>query len=104
MLLFRQVLDSFRGGEVLSDVELAQVLGLRTSELKEVLQILERMGYLQRLRQGDVDTLTSCNSCPLKSACIPATGCTINTSTIFQLTEKGQRDAGQEIGTVRIRL
>jgi len=83
--MLRELMRMIAEGQIHSQVELARQLGVSEGLVEQMLEDLERMGYLTLIEGSCV---SQCAACPL------AKFCAVGTSTrLWLLTEKGQRAA-----------
>lgn len=59
-----KVLDMIKSG-VSDEVEIARRLGITRNEVREIIGVLEGLGYVERVKFGS----KACETCPLKKIC-----------------------------------
>jgi len=86
--MLKRMMQEIDKGEVASTTQLAKTLGVSEGLVAQMVQDLERGGYLASLASGC--TVNSCKSCPFSKSC----GSTA-IAKMWVLTEKGRRAAEQ---------
>ncbi len=82
--MLKRVLTEIARGNQTDVTQLAQRLGISDALVRQMLQTLERMGYLRPISPA---CAPPCKYCPLRSRC----------STLWELTPKGRQVAKDEL-------
>lgn len=87
----KQIAEVEKKGSI-SFNEIAGHLKMSTQQLKGLLEIMERMGHVEKVTEGNQDLTSSCSGSCKNCGCCGGSGkITISSGTVYRLTEKGRR-------------
>lgn len=91
--MMRRLLALMAGGEVSTNSQLADALGLRPGEADALLAQLASLGYVRDLPCTDrADKASGCDGCALSGACLGR-----SPGHVWTLTDKGRRAAAASL-------
>jgi DeoR/GlpR family transcriptional regulator of sugar metabolism len=93
--MIREILHIILNEGLTSTSEIAEKVGIQEETLKDILQLLQRRGYLRRSECTE-EQLTPCSHCPSSGSCIK----TAEKGQTFIITEKGKQIAKPLGGSV----
>ena len=92
--MFQKFLQIVRQGEIQSQLEIAQKLGVSPTMVLEIARELTQRGYLNEFSADCFDQETNCRGCSTSTACqINVVNVVLTMGRTWSLTEKGEKAA-----------
>jgi ferrous iron transport protein C len=88
--VLKQIAEVEKKGSI-SFNEVSRRLKMSTQQLKGLLEIMERMGHVEKVTDDNYNLSSSCSDSCKNCGCGCSGKVTISSGTIYRLTEKGRR-------------
>jgi CTP-dependent riboflavin kinase len=90
IFVLKQIAEVEKKGNI-SFNEIARRLKMSTQQLKGLLEIMERMGHVEKVTDNSYNLSSSCSDSCKNCGCGCSGKATVSSGTIYRLTEKGRR-------------
>ena len=98
MYVLKQIAEVEKKGNM-SFNEISGHLKMSTQQLKGLLEIMEKLGHVEKVTDGNSNSSSSCSgSCKNCGCCGFLEKSTVSTGTVYRLTEKGKRVCRNQTG------
>ncbi len=92
MYVLKQIAEVEKKNNMVSFNEISRHLKMSMQQLKGLLEIMEKMGHVEKVMDNSSILSSSCSgSCKNCGCCGFLENSTVSTGTIYRLTEKGKR-------------
>jgi DNA-binding MarR family transcriptional regulator len=90
IFVLKQIAEVEKKGNI-SFNEISRRLKMSTQQLKGLLEIMERMGHVEKVTDNSYNLSSSCSDSCKNCGCGCSGKATVSSGTIYRLTEKGRR-------------